>query len=258
MKIKYHTILLLAFLCIYPLKGYSQNKKLELGVNLETSHVIEGQIISDMPTLEGFVRYNITPSFALTCEGRAAIAEKKGSHYKEVLWSFAYAKPRIYLGLYSVYNYALDPEGNYFDFSKKGTNHFIEIVTLGKPFKNSLFTVNYNVYVLGKFDLRIDEEKKSHQQYASYLEFSYPFSVEGIGINTFFGSSFALNGAEGHYTALTPGHSGSHFNSFRVVNIGATFSKDVKIGNYKIPISVTPNFNPSGEYVHVQVKVKLL
>lgn len=235
-----------------------ENKKFEIGFNLESSHVIEGQIISDMPTMEGYVKYFATPSFIITGEGRAAFAEKNGSHYKEVLWSIAYAKPRIFLGVFSIYNFALDPNANYFNFSKKSTNHFLEIVTMGKPFRNNPFTVGLNVYILGKHDLRYDSENKAHQQYTSYLEFSYPFTVSDISINPFIGSSFALDGATGNYTALTPGHSGSHFNSFRVVNIGASFTKDIKIGNYKIPLTISPYFNPSGEYAHVQVKIKLL
>lgn len=254
-----YIILSVLILFINLLQGYAQNDKIEIGLNLESSHVIEGQVISDMPTIEGYLKFKVTPSFIITGEGRAAIAENKGSHYKEVLWSLAYAKPRLYLALFSIYNFALDPNGNYFNFAKKETNHFLEIITVGKPFRNNPFTVNYNVYVLGKHDVRYDSKNKSHQQYTSYLEFSYPFTAYGVNVNTFVGSSFALDGAKGHYTAIvTPGHSGSNFNSFRVVNVGFSLSKDIKIGNYNFPLTITPNFNPSAESAHVQVKIKLL
>ncbi|WP_062180910.1 hypothetical protein [Dysgonomonas macrotermitis] len=249
--------ILLGFLC-FSVLGYSQSDKLEIGLNFETSHVIEGQVISDMPTVEGYLKYRVVPSFVITGEGRAAIAEKNGSHYKEILWSLAYEKPRLYLALFSIYNFALDPDGNYFNFSKKKTNHFLEIITIGKPFRNNAFTINYNVYILGKHDLRYDSENKAKQQYTSYLEFSYPFTAYDVAINPFVGSGFALNGAKGHYTVLTVGDSGSHFNGFRVVNVGVSLSKDIKIGNYKIPLTISPNFNPSGQYAHVQVKIKLL
>ncbi|WP_116496903.1 hypothetical protein [Balneicella halophila] len=70
-----------------------------------------------------------------------------------------------------------------------------------------------------------------------------------INVHAHLGAGFAFDGDTHLY--------GDGENSFDIVNVGFTANKDVKIGNYTLPVHSTFLWNPSVEIARMQIAVDL-
>ena len=132
---------------------------------------------------------------------------------------------------FAVTDYWIAPQGNYkyFTYSKaRGTAHTLE-ASLGYTFPERFpLSFSWNTNFAG-YDA---VNAAGNTLYSTYIEASYPFSVNDVALEGVFG--------------LTP-WKGLYADRFSVVNIGLKATKNVQIADYTLPIFVQLVLNPNRE-----------
>lgn len=121
----------------------------------------------------------------------------------------------------------------YFHFDNHNTSHYVE-AGLGYTFSGNFpLNVVWNTMFWGA-----DKKADGKQNYSSYVEFNYPFSVKGIDLTATLG--------------LSPYDSYLYdVNAFAVCNLALGASKDIKISDaFSLPVFSKLIFDPAHEDVH--------
>ena len=141
--------------------------------------------------------------------------------------------------LVSDYNWNFD-RANYFNFKNSKTGHMLE-GTIGFTYSEAVpLSITWNTIFYGYDKKTVDSTK---QAYSTYIELGY-----SSGPASFFFGFTPWSGFYNNYgvTAFDPG---AGKKTFSVVNIGASFTKALKITEiYSLPLKTTLIFNPSATY----------
>ncbi|TXD54460.1 MULTISPECIES: hypothetical protein [unclassified Polaribacter] len=229
-----------------------KDSPLDFSVDLKTSHLWRGLIISDRPMAAVFLKLKLdkSGSFSTGFWGGVAFAnESDGTSYQEINYYVQYAKNGLSLGLWNLFNTRGAANPNVWDYDKKTTYHFLDLRTSYHFGKSFPLTLEADVLLFGSRDgqyTNLDFE----QRYSTYVQVSYPLIKESkVDVSAFVGAGFSLNGNTHLY--------GDGTQNFDLVNVGLTASKTVKFGDHSVPFSVNTLWNPSVKYARVQLIVHL-
>lgn len=125
----------------------------------------------------------------------------------------------------------------YFKYKNKETAHHFEAgLAYALPCEKFPLSIAWYTMFAGD-DQKIDSED---QNYSSYVELNYPFSVKGIGLN----ATLGLTPYAAEYQYRTTG--------FAVTNIALKATKEIQITkSFSLPLFTQLIFNPAQEDVHL-------
>jgi hypothetical protein len=203
--------------------------------DIVSQYVWRGSLATAHPTP------NIQPTLAFTSGnfevGVWGSTDFTGS-YKEIDPYIAFTFSKIKLGI-TDYNWNFDQAG-YFNYKNSETGHRLE-GTVGFTGTDKLpVGIYWNTMFYG-LDKQADDSTK--QAYSTYIEFVY---TKG-DVNAFLG----LTPWESYYNnyGISAFDSTATKKTFSVVNIGASYTKSLKINeNISLPVKVTLVINPAATY----------
>ncbi|MGI9525883.1 MAG: hypothetical protein ACR2MS_02105 [Weeksellaceae bacterium] len=229
-----------------------KSDRFEFNAGIETNHLWRGLVISDKPTVTGMIKMNLDDQnkFHFGLWGGTAISnENDGTHYKEINYFIEYADTNFSIGLWDLFNTRGITSPEVFNYDKDKTTHILDLRTaffLGESFPMSL---QANVLLYGTADQELNDDGDNEQVYSTYLEAAYPVYKGQVNVDAFVGAGLALNGDTHLY--------GNQENSFDIVNVGVKASRNVTVGNLSFPVNGMVFWNPSNEYVRMQIAASL-
>mgnify|MGYP001230969547 FL=1 len=223
------------------------NIPLDFTLQVKNMHLWRGQEVTSAAL--GAVDLNIATKNKMFTFGLWGGAGFNGT-YREFDYYVKFQKSGFSLEVWDIYNFSKDAghqNDKIFNYSTRTSGRFIDIAAAyqfqGKfPLKISWATV-----VFGR-DRGVKNEK---QLYSTYVSAEYPVLRHNI-VNLDLGvaGAFALDKESGTSKNF-------YGESAGIVNISLTASKVIKIGSYKLPISVTPMWNPENNSGNIQVAINL-
>ena len=229
-----------------------KDSPIDFSVDLKTSHLWRGLIISDKPMAAVFMKLKLNKSGSFSTGfwgGMAFSNESDGTSYKEINYYLQYAKSGFSIGLWNLFNTRGVDSPDIWNYSKETTGHILDLRTsynFGESFPLSL---EANVFLHGSVDAQYTN-LNFEQRYSTYVQVSYPLVKESkVDVSGFVGAGFSLNGDSHLY--------GDGTRNFDLVNVGFTASKTVKLGNHNLPVTVNTLWNPSVKFARVQLIVQL-
>ncbi len=204
-----------------------------LGADLVSAYRWRGQ------DLGGFsVQPSVSVSksgFSLTAWGSVALDRSGDNFTDELDFTLAYQTGGLKVG---VTDYFCIPGGfkdaDYFMYEAHRTAHVFE-ASLGYDF--GFLALTWNTNFAGNDYYKDGGTKRA---YSSYMEVTAPFALGGVDFT-------AEVGATPWYGAYKP----QGGDGFSVVNVGLTASKDIKIADFVLPLSVKLGANPETEEAYV-------
>lgn len=224
-----------------------KNSPIDFSVDLKTSHLWRGLIISDKPMAAVFIKLKLNKSGSFTTGfwgGMAFSNESDGTSYKEINYYMQYANNGFSIGLWNLFNTRGLVSPNVWDYDKETTRHILDVrasYNFGESFP---LTLEADILLFGSVDAQYSN-LNFEQRYSTYVQVSYPLVKESkVDLSSFVGAGFSFNGDTHLY--------GDGTRNFDVVNVGFTASKTLKFGSHNLPVSVTTLWNPSVKYARVQ------
>jgi hypothetical protein len=229
-----------------------KDSPLDFSVDLKTSHLWRGLIISDKPMAAVFIKLKLNKSGSFSTGfwgGMAFSNESDGTSYKEINYFLQYAEGGFSIGLWNLFNTRGVVSPDIWNYTKETTGHILDLRTsysFGESFPLSL---EANVFLHGSIDAQYTNFN-FEQRYSTYVQVTYPLLKESkVNVSGFVGAGFSLNGDTHLY--------GDGTRNFDLVNVGFTASKTVKLGNHNLPVTVNTLWNPSVKFARVQLIVQL-
>lgn len=170
--------------------------------------------------------------------------------YREFDYYIKLQKSGFSLEVWDIYNFSKDAghqNTKIFNYNTRTSGRFID-VALAYQFQGKFpIKISWATVVFGR-DRGLTGEK---QLYSTYVSAECPILRNSI-VDLDFGiaGAFALDkesGTKANFYGDTAG----------IVNLSLTASKVIKIGNFKIPVSVTPMWNPEKNIGNIQVAFNL-
>lgn len=234
----------------------AQDKKespISFTANLQNNHLWRGLVITDKPVATVFTSLKLDKDAHWTTGfwGASAFSnDSDGTHYKEINYFVQYANNGFSIGLWDLFNTRGVEDPDVWDYDKHTSGHILDLRTSYVFPESFPLRVEADVLLFGSADTQLDDEGKQQQRYSTYVELSYPlYRSEIINVRGFLGSAFALDGDTSLY--------GNGKHDFDVVNMGLTLSKNLKIGDWNLPVSATTLWNPSTKIARVQLAVTI-
>jgi hypothetical protein len=229
-----------------------KDSPIDFSVDLKTSHLWRGLIISDKPMAAVFIKLKLNKSGSFTTGfwgGMAFSNESDGTSYKEINYYMQYANNGFSIGLWNLFNTRGVVSPDIWDYDKETTRNILDVRTSYNFGESFPLTLEADVFLLGSVDSQYTNFN-FEQRYSTYVQVSYPLVKESkVDVSSFVGAGFSLNGDTHLY--------GDGTRNFDIVNVGFTASKTVKFGDKNVPVSVTTLWNPSVKYARVQLVVQL-
>lgn len=166
-----------------------------------------------------------------------------GNGKKEIDLSASYSIRGFTVGV-TDYWWAGEGAFNYFHYDRASTAHLFEAnLSYELPIEKFPLTVSWNTIFAGA-DYRSDGKNN----YSTYIELSYPFSVGSIDMKA------KLGAAPWHSPAFLP----SDNEGFNVCNVALSAQKVIRCSDkFSIPIFSELIFNPATEDIHLVFGVSL-
>ncbi len=176
--------------------------------------------------------------------------------FKEFDYYLSFKHKGFEVSLWDIYNFSPGADYNNkeaFNYKARETGHFLDL-RLSYQFQKSFpLKIFWATLVYGRDRDALNEKNR----YSSYVELEYPiFTQGGYTLEAGVGGAFALVKGKNKDGEKT----NAHFfgDDPNVVDIHLRLSKTFKIGNYKLPVSVMPMWNPEKDYMNMEVALKLL
>ena len=231
-------------------KGLANPAQFSLGADLVSRYIWRGKDIGNSPAIQPSVAFGIAGIKIGVWGSYAVVYNGTSGNYAEFDPFITYTWKWFTIGItdYSCPN-SVDPNcsNHYFDYNASTTSHTLEgSLTFTGPEKFPL-----QVFV-GTLFYGADKGKDSlgvygygsKNNYSTYFEVSYPFTVKGIGVKLFMGGIPFGSGWYGPYGGI--------------VNAGLTVSKSIKISKeYELPVFVSVITNPQSESAFLVFGVSL-
>ena len=221
-------------------KGLANPPQFSLGTDLVSRYIWRGKDIGNSPAIQPNVSFGVA-GFKIGVWGSYAMVYNGTSgNYAEFDPYITYTLKWFTIGItdYSCPN-SINPNSNnrYFNYTKSTTNHTLEgCLQFTGPEKFPLSVCVATLFYgadKGKDSLSV-YGLGSKNNYSTYFEVSYPFTVKGIGVKPFVGGIPFGSGWYGPYGGI--------------VNAGLTVSKSIKISKeYELPVFVSIITNPQTE-----------
>lgn len=251
MKKIIYTLAVAMFLGSFVNAQESKEDRIELTAGLETNHLWRGLIIADKPTVTGMLKVNLDENkhWSAGVWGGAAISnESDGTHYKEIDYFVQYANEKLSIGIWDLFNTRGIDTPEVFNYKDNETTHILDLRTSYYFGDKMPLSLQANVLLYGN-DREVEADGDVNQRYSTYVEASYPVYKGKVNLNAFAGAGFAIDGETHLY--------GNGENKFDVVNVGLKATRNIKIGNFELPVNGMVIWNPSKEYVRMQLSTTL-
>ncbi|MDR0574936.1 MAG: hypothetical protein LBG96_13085 [Tannerella sp.] len=216
-------------------------------------HLWRGQEVTDEATFATDIYYtNKKQNLRIGLWGGAGMSGK----FKEIDYYVSYKLKGFTFALWDIYNFS--PEADYnnrqvFNYNARKTGHFIDL-SITCRFQQKIPLKIYWATILFGRDRGILNDKN---RYSTFVELSYPVVRNNI-VNLDFGiaGAFALNKGnnvrgnktESHFYGDSPG----------IVSVNFIIFKTLDLWGYKLPISVTPVWNPEKNYANIQLALNFI
>ena len=134
----------------------------------------------------------------------------------------------------------------YFNFKSHETDHHFEAgLAYTLPIEKLPLSITWNFMFAGQ-----DKDKNGNQNYSSYVELNFPFTVKGVDLN-------ATCGVLPYDAGITT-YGGDVNSGFAVTNVALKATKDIKItDSFSLPIFTQAIWNPRMEDAHLVLGISL-
>ena len=134
----------------------------------------------------------------------------------------------------------------YFNFKSHETDHHFEAgLAYTLPIEKFPLSITWNFMFAGQ-----DKDENGNQNYSSYVELNFPFTVKGVDLNATCGVL--------PYDAGVTTYGGDVNSGFAVTNVALKAMKDIKITNsFSLPIFIQAIWNPRMEDAHLVLGISL-
>ena len=204
--------------------------------------VYQGGAASFQPTL-GFSMGN----FSLTAWGSTSLSESNKEIDLTAAYKFGESGPSISIA--SLW-WAGQGANDYFHFKSHETAHHFEAgLSYTLPIEKFPLSIAWYTMFAGA-----DKNDKGKQNYSSYLELNYPFTVKDVDLNATVGM---LPYEAGYNNDVTPIYGVSN-SGFTVTNVALKATKAINFNTkFSLPIFVQAIWNPRMEDAHLVFGVTL-
>jgi len=230
---------------------------IHLGADLVSRYIWRGlQLGGNAPNIQPFFTYQ-TGGFEAGVWGSFSLSGFNLSQEVDLHVSRSFAKNMFTVTLTDYFFPEEFGSYNYFKYGKNVTGHVFEGSLAFNGAKKFPLTVLVATNFFGADAARIENDPKSSDfnkktgiQYSTYVELGYPFQVKNVEINTFIGFNATTPRKANIYTGYK-GEPGYYGNSFGVINVGFTASKDIQVTNkYALPLMVSLVTNPQSGKIY--------
>ena len=147
-------------------------------------------------------------------------------------------------------------EGKYFNFESHETDHHFEAgLSYTLPCESFPLSIAWNLMFAGS-DKRVNSKGEVKQNFSSYVELNYPFSVKSVDLNATVGM---LPYGQGYNNNGTSVYTDSRrLNKFAVTNIALKAIKEIRITDkFSLPIFTQAIWNPAIEDAYLVFGITL-
>lgn len=244
MKIFSRIFLSISIILILSANSYSEEKccpvSLNIGADIMSRYIFRGVDYGNSPSIQPTLSLK-AGGFEIGYWGAISV----NSFYQESDLYLKYTLSNFSIGLTDYYIPSIvdavpaSPDTRYFCFDDKKTSHTLEATLSYQGPEKFPFWVSANIFFYGN-DKRwgYDEKKDIDEEtyYSSYFEIGYTFNIEANKLNVWCG--------------LTPSE-GAFGNTFGVVNLGFSGTKNIKISNeFELPVKAAVIYNPQQSIVN--------
>ena len=179
--------------------------------------------------------------FSLTAWGSTSLADfdaESSLGHKELDLTAAYSFGNLTVLLADLW-WGGQGNNRYFHYENNKTDHHFEAgVLYTLPCKHFPLSMAWYTVFAGN-----DEAESGRQQYSSYAELNYPFSVRGVGLNVTLGFV--------PYKSQSPGM-GYMTGGFAVTNLALKATREIGLSKtFSLPLYAQLIFNPKTEDAHL-------
>lgn len=208
--------------------------------------VYQGGAASFQPTL-GFSAGN----FSLTAWGSTSLSESNKEIDLTAAYKFGEAGP--VLSVASLW-WAGQGANKYFHFNSRETAHHFEAgLAYTLPMERFPLTIAWYTMFAGA-DKKVDDKGEVKQNYSSYLELNYPFTVKDVDLNATVGMLPYEAGCNNDGSYIYGVSNGG----FAVTNVALKATKAINFNEkFSLPVFVQAIWNPRMEDVHLVFGVTL-
>jgi hypothetical protein len=231
-------------------KGPKNPAQFSLGADLVSRYIWRGKDYGNSPSIQPNVAFSVAGLKIGVWGSYGVVPRDSSGNYAEIDPYISYTWKWFTIGITDYFfpngqtpNY----NNRYFNYDSKSTGHGFEgCLTFTGPEKFPL------QFFIGTVFYGADKGKDStgvyglgtNNNYSTYIEISYPFTVKGIGVKPFVGGIPYGSGWYGPYGGI--------------VNAGVTVSKSIRISKeYELPVFTSVISNPQGQSVFLVFGVSL-
>jgi hypothetical protein len=231
-------------------KGGTGKAKFTLGADLVSRYIWRGKDYGNSPAIQPNVAFSVS-GFKIGAWGSYGfIYNENSGNYAEVDPFVSYTWKWFTVGITDYFfPNGLTPNDNnrYFNYDSKTTGHTFEAcLTFNGPERFPLqFFTGTHIYGADKVkDSTGVYGLGTSNNYSTYLELSYPFTVKGIGVKPFIGAIPFGSGWYGPYGGI--------------VNAGLTVSKSIRITTgFELPVYASVITNPQAQSIFLVFGITL-
>lgn len=237
---------------------------IKVNAQLKNMHIWHGSVVHPGAVIATSLEYNTRDSkFTFGLWGGASFSsvdvlhkntgEIESAYYKELSIYTKYRfSDRFFVEAVSHNNYTgVEERGDalyYFSYDKTQGYNFVDL-SLGYYITPNTLLYFATVLGGGSHDYEIQQDGSFKNSWTHYFEVSNKiWKNHNSNLSLFAGGAWSFFTDKTFYTV----------NAGNIVNVGATFSKEVSIINYKLPVDVTAMWNPAQEKAVLQLAITVL
>lgn len=230
----------------------TQNYPFDFTLQLKNNHLWRGLEVSPEVTLATDMHIkDKSNTFKFGLWGGAGIT----GEFKEFDYYFSVSKAGFTLAVWDIYNFSPGVGHNnskVFNYVADETGHFIDVSLAYRIPKVFPLGVSWSTVVFGRDRGELNDKNR----YSSYVAMDYPIVRHSkVNVDLGIAGAFALsknkdadgNKVDNHFYGKSAG----------IVNINVVFSKTLKLGSYKLPVSAMAMWNPENNYANIQLAFNL-
>ena len=235
---------LLLMACIGTQVQAEQDGNFDLGLQIKTNHLWHGFIVT--PGIMTAAELSYTAASGNTKFGLWAGASFDGE-YQEFTYfaSHQFSEP-LFVEIVNHGNHSSIDDVDIFNYSSDPTKtgNFTDI-GLGYTFAGDMaLSLYYSVIVQGIDKFEDEDSGKRERAYTNYIEANLPIwkGKDAESVKVFIGGAFSPTGDKNFYDDST-----------NIVNLGFSYTKNLQILDYNLPVSATAMWNPALQNGALQV-----
>lgn len=222
-------------------------------VQFKSMHLWRGQEVTDEATLATDIYYtNKKQDFKFGLWGGAGV----NGNFKEIDYYINYSIKGFTFALWDIYNFS--PGANYnnrqaFNYSARKTGHFVDLSVVYQFQQNFPLKIYWATVIFGRDRGELNEKNR----YSTFVELCYPMLRNNVvNLDIGIGGAFAMSKGKNISGEKTDAH--FYGDSPGIVSINLTVSKTLELWGYKLPVSITPMWNPENNYANIQIALNLI